>query len=75
MATLMRRPGHPGMMYAEKEFLKAHKHYRKREFEDTISECYKAFESTLKVICQRKEWSFSKRDTAGKLIQTVFKRD
>ena len=46
----------------------------KREFEDTISGCYKALESTLKVICQRKEWSFSKRETAGKLIQTVFKK-
>ena len=71
----MRRPGHLGMMYAEKGFLEAHKHYRKAGvLEATISECYKALESTLKVFCQRKEWSFSKRDTAGKLIQTVFKK-
>ena len=74
MATLTRLSGHPGMMYEEKGFLKVHKHYRKREFEDTTSECYKALESTLNVVCQRKEWLFSKRDTAGKLVQTVFKK-
>ena len=57
-----------------KDSLKPTSTIEKREFEDTISGCYKALESTLKVICQRKEWSFSKRETAGKLIQTVFKK-
>ena len=58
---------------AEKEFRKAHKHYRKKEFEDAISESLKALESTLKVICKRKKWLFDEeKDTAKKLIQIVF---
>ena len=62
----------PQFAGAEKEFLKAHKHYREQEFEDTISESLKALESTLKVICKQKGWSFIERDTASKLIQIVF---
>ena len=57
---------------AEKEFHKAHKHYRDQEYEDTISESLKALESTLKVICERKGWPFSEEYTASRLIQTVF---
>ncbi len=66
---LLRAPHFAG---AEEEFHKAHKHYREQEFEGTISESLKALESTLKVICTRKGWSFSERDTASKLIQIVF---
>ena len=61
----------PHFAGVEKEFRKAHKRYREQEFEDTISESLKALESTLKVICKRKEWSFSEGDTASKLIQIV----
>ena len=57
---------------AEKEFHTAHKHYRHQRFQESINESLKALESTLKVICTRKEWSFSERDTASKLIQIVF---
>ena len=62
----------PHFAGAEKEFLKAHKRYREQEFEDTISESLKALESTLKVICKLKGWSFSEEDTASKLIDIVF---
>ena len=57
---------------AEQEFHKAHTHYRDQEYEDTISESFKALESTLKVICARKGWSVSERDSASKLIQIIF---
>ena len=59
---------------AEQEFHKAHEHYRHQRFQESINESLKALESTLKVICKRKRWSFSERDVASKLIQIVFDR-
>ena len=57
---------------AETEFLKAHKRYREQQYEDVISECLKAFESTLKIICSQKKWTINKKATAKQLIETVF---
>ena len=59
---------------AEKEFHKAHEHYRHQRFQESINESLKSLESTLKIICKRKRWSFRERDTASKLIQIVFDR-
>lgn len=56
---------------ANKEFLKAHEHYRYRRNAECLNECLKAFESTLKIILKAKNVEFdSKRDTAKKLINT-----
>lgn len=57
---------------AEKEFLEAHRKFRHQQYEDTISDSLKAFESTLKIICQRKGWVFNEQDTASRLIKIVF---
>jgi len=40
---------------AEEEYLSAHMHYRKLENKECISDCLKAFESTMKIICKKKE--------------------
>ncbi|MDE0015562.1 MAG: hypothetical protein OXU51_05200 [Candidatus Poribacteria bacterium] len=58
---------------ANEEFLKAHEHYRDGNYKDCINNCLKAFESCLKVICQKQGWNYGKRDTANRLIDTVFK--
>jgi len=42
--TLLRRPGYAG---AQAEFLKAHEHYRDGNTKEALSECLKAFESTM----------------------------
>ena len=39
------------------------------------NECLKAFESCLKVICQKRGWSYSEKDTANRLIEIVFDHD
>jgi hypothetical protein len=69
---LLQRSGFAG---AEAEFLSAHKHFRSGnvdEYEDALVDALKAFESTMKEICTRKEWSFDPtRDTASRLIDTV----
>jgi hypothetical protein len=35
----------------------------------------KAFESTLKIICKRKGWTYKETDTSRKLIQVCFKNE
>jgi hypothetical protein len=55
------------------EFLKAHEHYRKANPKEAILNAGKALESTLKAICTTRRWPFdSAKDTANKLLETVF---
>lgn len=57
---------------ANEEYLKAHDHYKHGRNKESLTECLKALESTLKIICTEKGWSFNKTDTAKKLIQICF---
>lgn len=50
------------------EYLKAHEHYRLGRNKECLVECLKAFESTMKVICIEKGWSFDEGDSSKKLI-------
>ena len=59
---------------AQTEFLNAHKRYRNQQYEDAISNSFKAFESTLKVICSQKGWRYSDKDGVNKLIDIVFRK-
>jgi len=54
---------------ANDEFLKAHEHCRHRRWKETLNECLKAFESTMKCICDIRKWSYQKNDTAKRLIE------
>lgn len=60
-----------GFKGATEEFHQAHEHFRKDNFKDTLTWANKAFESTLKTICEQHQWSYSKNDGAKKLIDTV----
>lgn len=57
---------------ANEEYLKAHEHYRHGRNKECLTECLKAFESTMKVICKEKGWTYNQTDTAKKLIQICF---
>ena len=58
---------------ANEEYLKAHEHYRHQRNKECLTECLKAFESTMKVICKEKGWPFDEdKDTSKKLIQICF---
>lgn len=57
---------------ANEEFLEAHKQYREGNYKDCVNNCLKAFESCLKVICQKRGWNYNKKDTANRLIAIVF---
>ncbi|MHC1715693.1 MAG: STM4504/CBY_0614 family protein [Acidaminococcaceae bacterium] len=61
---------------ATEEFSKAHEYYRKGKSKESIAESLKAFESTLKSICERKKWNFNaEKDTSSKLIDIVFSNE
>lgn len=62
----------PRFKGAEEEFLKAHEHYRVRNYKDCNTNALNAFESTLKTICDLKGWSYNtSRDVASELIKIV----
>ena len=57
---------------ALQEFMAAHKHYRERNYRDAIANAGSAFESTMKTICDRRNWSYDPKDTASRLIRVLF---
>jgi hypothetical protein len=60
---------------AEQEFRNAHEHYRKQEYKDAIVDALNAFESTMKTICDKCGWSYSKAATAKELINIVLEKE
>ncbi|WP_442942572.1 STM4504/CBY_0614 family protein [Nostoc sp.] len=60
---------------ANEEFLKAHEHYRHRRYKECLNECLKAFESTMKTICDIQGWSYQATDTAKNLINVCFQNN
>ncbi|RFM31230.1 STM4504/CBY_0614 family protein, partial [Chitinophaga silvisoli] len=60
---------------ANEEFLKAHEHYRHGRNKEALTECLKAFESTMKIICKEKGWEYDQHDPAKKLIKICFQNE
>lgn len=59
----------PDFAAANGEYLAAHEAYRHAQYETCITECAKAFESTLKVIADKRGWAVQPTDPAAKLIE------
>ena len=59
---------------ANEEFRKAHEHYRQQRYSEAVNECLKALESTLKVICKKRKWVFSDKDSVKHLLEIVFEK-
>jgi hypothetical protein len=56
---------------AQEEFLSGHEHYRHGSYEEALVDCCKSFESTMKVICDKRGWPFDpNKSTASELIKT-----
>ena len=49
---------------AQSEFLAAHEHYRHGRKAEALVECVKAFESTMKTICELRGWTYDKTGTS-----------
>lgn len=56
---------------ANKEFLEALEDYRKGDYGDCLTKCGSSFESTMKIICDRKGWPYKQTDTAALLLRQV----
>jgi hypothetical protein len=63
-----------GFAGVEAEFLKAHEHYRAGRTEETLTECLKAFESTIKTVCDLRRWRYLPTATAKDLVAIVFEK-
>jgi hypothetical protein len=57
---------------ANQEFLSAHTHYRAGKYKECLNDCLKAFESTMKAICDKRKWQYKPTDTAKPLLDVVF---
>ena len=55
---------------ASDEFLRAHEHYRKKRYKEGVAEALKAFESTMKSICDARKWPYADA-TAKTLIKIL----
>lgn len=54
------------------EFMEAHRHYKERDGKAAIVSANNAFESTMKAICDKRGWDYSKGNaTARSLIDTL----
>lgn len=60
---------------AQEEFLNAYEHYRHGRYKESLNDCLKAFESTIKSICDKKQWSYQPNITAKGLIQICFDKN
>ncbi len=67
--ALLQEPIYKG---AQDEFLNAHAHYRAGRAKEALVDCLKAFESVMKVICDRRGWPIPSRATANNLVATLF---
>jgi hypothetical protein len=67
--ALLQRAEYKG---AQAEFLKAHEDYRHGNTKDALSACLKAFESTMKSICDKRGWRYDARATSKTLIEICF---
>lgn len=56
----------------EQEFRTAYEHYRKGKNKEAITEAAKAFESTMKVILAKRNWSHNANDPANKLVAALY---
>jgi len=53
---------------AQQEFLNAYEHYRHGKHKEALNDALKAFESTMKVICDKRKWAYNPEDTSKQLI-------
>lgn len=60
---------------AQQEFLSAYEHYRHGKNKEALNDCLKSFESTMKAICDKRNWAYQPNATSKALIQICFDND
>lgn len=59
---------------ANEEFLDALEDYRKGDYGDCLTKCGSAFESVMKIICDKKRWKYKQSDTASTLVKIMIQK-
>ncbi len=72
---LMTFLSNPNYHNINEEYMQAHKHFRSGDYKDCVVNCAKAFESTLKVICDKKGYAFKPTDTAAPLLSILYNQN
>lgn len=62
----------PEFRSADEEFRSANDHWREGRFPETLVDCLKSFESTIKIIAAARGWTLSAQPTASQLVESVF---
>jgi len=57
---------------AKNEFMSAHEHYRHGRKAEVLVDCLKAFESVMKIICDKRGWKYDKTKGANELVRACF---
>jgi hypothetical protein len=63
----------PKFKTANQEYLGALEDYRKADYGDCLTKSCSAFESIMKIICDKKGWAYTQNDTAGTLVPIMIK--
>ena len=64
----------PGFTSANEEFLDALKDFRSGDYRDCVVKCGSSLESVMKIICDKKGWSYQQTDTANTLLNNILPR-
>jgi hypothetical protein len=59
---------------AQAEFLKAHEKYRHGDTKGALTECHNALESVIKVICNKRGWTYDAKANSKTLIGVLFEK-
>jgi hypothetical protein len=67
----------PDYSNINQEYMLAHHYYRvgHNSYEDCIQNCNKAVESTMKIICHKKGYTYSQKDSTRELVNILFKNN
>jgi hypothetical protein len=60
---------------ADAEYRSAHEHYRHGRYKECLNDCLKAFESTMKTICEKRGWTFPGNPIAADLVRVCCDHD
>lgn len=66
---------HKDYQAVDDEYLTAHEHFRHGRYEESMVECLKAFESTIKVICSKRGWYYEDKYTAKQLLNIIYEKE
>ena len=57
------------------EFINAYDHYKNGNNKEALNDCLKAYESTMKAICDKRGWTYDPNGTASKLIDVLWQNN